>query len=44
MTEGTPLLFGLRNVLVRARHNMLCMRMCLAALGPSVHHHRRFRS
>ena len=38
ITEGTP--FGFRNVLVRAR------RKCLAALGPSVHHHvgiaRRF--
>ena len=39
ITEGIPLvLFGFRNVLVRAR------RMCLAALGPTVHHHRRSRS
>ena len=33
ITEGIPfVLFGFRNVLVRAR------RMCLVALGPSVHH------
>ena len=39
ITEGIPfVLFGFRNVLVRAR------RMCLAALGPTVHHHRRSRS
>ena len=39
ITEGIPfVLFGFRNVLVRAH------RMCLAALGPTVHHHRRSRS
>ena len=39
ITEGIPfVLSGFRNVLVRAH------RMCLAALGPTVHHHRRSRS